>query len=218
MNSSNRKPFILLYGDKTTQTQEQSEIETEASAGENDPDFPPCRIGKKPPLFSCSPALPTKSRYRQSASCSESSWPSTGTGLGHTNILNTVTVTGSDKATTKLSKVLLVGLLFLHCSITNVKFKHQTRSRRKPFLKCQCSLDSENERPLKKQRDDMTVTVTTMQRDIACIKENIGEVGEEVACVKENIEEMAHEMREERDNLHSMLVELLAEVQQFERD
>jgi archaellum component FlaC len=81
----------------------------------------------------------------------------------------------------------------------------------------------QNERPLKRHqhdlqvpRDDMTMTVTIMRRDIAGIKEGLEEMREEIASLKENIEEMAHEVREERENLHSMLAELLAEVQQMD--
>lgn len=91
MNSSNtrrdRKP-ITLYCSQPTQTQE-SELEVKDSEGEDsDSDFPPCRIGKSPPLMSRSPFVPSN-RYHQSASGHDSNSPPN-MGLGQRNILNTV--------------------------------------------------------------------------------------------------------------------------------
>jgi hypothetical protein len=65
----------------------------------------------------------------------------------------------------------------------------------------------------------------SMRRDIATIKKNIKDMGnmvdemkEDIACIKESLEEISYEAREERDNINSMLADLLAEIQQLEKD
>jgi hypothetical protein len=115
MNRSNthRKP-ILLYCSQATQTQDDSEA--------GDSDFPPCRVGNCPPLISSrySPVtVPSHSRHPRAAassilqrqlSISSEEEPSQtqrhrklNTGLGRSNIVNTVDAT----ATVSHTKVII---------------------------------------------------------------------------------------------------------------
>ena len=90
--------------------------------------------------------------------------------------------------------------------------------------------DTSNGRPLKKWCDDDNMR--WMRREIASIKDTLGEMASEAredrqhlismleefdfAGIKESLDELTYDAKEERDNLHSMLEELLAEVR--ERD
>ena len=111
--NAHRKP-IPLFCDKSTQTQDSDESD---SSETEDSDFPPCRVGNSAPLISRSPLPPPpRSRYFRAAASSVSEekpyhhggqsqrCQKPNTGLGRTNIINTVDAT----ATTVLhAKVIL---------------------------------------------------------------------------------------------------------------
>lgn len=128
-NTQRKSKFVTLYCNQSTQTQD-SELEGQDNSETDDSDFPPCLIGNAPPLMSCySPVqvtVPSHSRYypREAASniqrhltisSEEPEEPpqsqsrchcrQPNTGLGQTNIVNTV---DSDTTAVLHTKVVLI--------------------------------------------------------------------------------------------------------------
>lgn len=123
-----------LYCSRSTQTYDNSDDESE------DSDFPPCLEGKSPPLMSRSPVPTHSSRYLRAPAANSSQHQLTissekkphqssqrhrqlNTGLGQTNIINTV------DATTKVFLhylVHIVAMLMLNVSVNVPRQRSET--------------------------------------------------------------------------------------------
>ena len=125
MNRSNthRKP-ILLYCSQATQTEDDSvtlDSVTEDDSEAEDSDFPPCRVGNLPPLIishyspviapshSCHPraAMRGIQQQRLTISSEEAHHRQPNTGLGQSNIVNTVDATATVLHTKVISRYFL---------------------------------------------------------------------------------------------------------------
>ena len=126
--SKTHSKFITLYCERSTQTQEgQDNSETEGS------DFGPCLIGNDPPIMSRPSPVTLPSRYRAAASSiqqkrivvvssEESEEPQRrqqpNTGLGQTNIINTVDATATVLHTKVSSSIYSLRVAMLTANVT----------------------------------------------------------------------------------------------------